>query len=77
MVLLILALTLTLSLTLVLAFLSSQMPPDTVLSGSVAVVVAMHSVETGKKKNFRLISVPVHRSDLLMANSRPSYSGDS
>jgi hypothetical protein len=38
--------TLALTLTLVLAFLSSQMPPDTVLSGSAAIVVASHSVET-------------------------------
>jgi hypothetical protein len=42
-------LTLALTLTLALAFLSSQKPPDTVLSGSMA-DIAPHSVETSKKK---------------------------
>jgi hypothetical protein len=45
-------LALTLNLTLALSFLSSQMPPNTVLSGSVADVTASHSVENLQEKIF-------------------------
>jgi hypothetical protein len=45
-------LTLVLTLTLALAFLSYQMPPNTVLSGSMT--VASHSVETLQKKKYGL-----------------------
>jgi hypothetical protein len=72
-----LTLALTLTLTLASAFLSSKMPPDTVLSGSMAVLA--HSALRGKSREifFRLISIPVHCSDLSMAKSRLPHSGDS
>jgi hypothetical protein len=71
-----LALTLTLTLTLALAFLSSQKPPDMVLSGSMA-DVALHSMETCQKKNSWLNSVPVRPSNLSIAKLRRPHSGDS
>jgi hypothetical protein len=70
-------LALTLSLTLVLAFLSSQVPPLARSLGVWPLSLLRTPRKLAQKYFFRLISVPVRCSHLLMAKSGPPHSGDS